>query len=93
MNAVAPGFVETELTAALSEEQRTFYTNVIPAGRIAKPEEVAKEKEASVARAKEAREREALERFFDEHKDEVASVIAERKVYAFIKANARIKDA
>jgi 3-oxoacyl-[acyl-carrier protein] reductase len=41
VNAVAPGFVETEMTAALSEAQRTFYTNVIPAGRIARPEEVA----------------------------------------------------
>ena len=41
MNAVAPGFVETDMTAALSEEQRAFYTNVIPAGRVARPEEVA----------------------------------------------------
>lgn len=41
VNAVAPGFVETGMTAALSEAQRTFYTNVIPAGRIARPEEVA----------------------------------------------------
>jgi len=41
VNAVAPGFVETDMTAALSEEQRAFYTNVIPAGRVARPEEVA----------------------------------------------------
>ena len=40
-NAVAPGFVDTEMTAALGEEQKAFYTNVIPAGRIAGPEEVA----------------------------------------------------
>lgn len=41
VNAVSPGFVETEMTQALSPEQRAFYTNVIPAGRIAAPEEVA----------------------------------------------------
>ena len=41
VNAVAPGFVESDMTAALSPEQRGFYTNVIPAGRIAAPEEVA----------------------------------------------------
>jgi 3-oxoacyl-[acyl-carrier protein] reductase len=41
VNAVAPGFVETDMTAALGDEQRAFYTNVIPAGRIAAPEEVA----------------------------------------------------
>jgi 3-oxoacyl-[acyl-carrier protein] reductase len=41
VNAVSPGFVETGMTAALDETQRAFYTNVIPAGRIATPEEVA----------------------------------------------------
>jgi len=41
VNAVAPGFVETDMTATLSAEQKAFYTNVIPAGRIATPEEVA----------------------------------------------------
>jgi 3-oxoacyl-[acyl-carrier protein] reductase len=41
VNAVAPGFVETDMTANLGEEQKAFYTNVIPAGRIAAPEEVA----------------------------------------------------
>jgi 3-oxoacyl-[acyl-carrier protein] reductase len=41
VNAVAPGFVETDMTAALDEGQRTFYTNVIPAGRIARPDEIA----------------------------------------------------
>ena len=41
VNAVAPGFVETDMTAALDEGQRAFYTNVIPAGRIARPEEIA----------------------------------------------------
>jgi 3-oxoacyl-[acyl-carrier protein] reductase len=41
VNAVAPGFVETDMTANLSVEQKTFYTNVIPVGRIASPEDVA----------------------------------------------------
>ena len=41
VNAVAPGFVQTEMTDALSDEQKAFYTNVIPAGRIARAEEVA----------------------------------------------------
>jgi 3-oxoacyl-[acyl-carrier protein] reductase len=41
VNAVAPGFVETDMTAGLSEEQKAFFTNVIPAGRPARPEEVA----------------------------------------------------
>ena len=41
VNAVAPGFVETDMTAGLSDEQKAFYTTVIPAGRIATPEEVA----------------------------------------------------
>jgi len=41
VNAVAPGFVETDMTAGLAAEQKAFYTNVIPAGRIAAPEEVA----------------------------------------------------
>jgi len=41
VNAVAPGLVETDMTASLGDEQRNFYTNVIPTGRIATPEEVA----------------------------------------------------
>jgi len=41
VNAVAPGFVETEMTAVLTPEQKAFYTNVIPAGRIASPDDVA----------------------------------------------------
>src|SRR5207253_2572804 len=41
VNAVAPGLVETDMTAGLDDQQRAFYTNVIPAGRIATPEEVA----------------------------------------------------
>lgn len=41
VNAVAPGFVGTGMTESLTAEQRTFYESVIPAGRIAGPEEVA----------------------------------------------------
>jgi 3-oxoacyl-[acyl-carrier protein] reductase len=41
VNAVSPGFVETEMTAALAEQQKGFYEAVIPVGRVARPEEVA----------------------------------------------------
>ena len=41
VNAVSPGAVETEMTGALDEAQRAFFTSVTPAGRLAKPEEVA----------------------------------------------------
>ena len=41
VNAVAPGLVETDMTAGLDDQQKAFFTNVIPAGRIATPEEVA----------------------------------------------------
>ena len=40
-NVVAPGFIETDMTAVLSEEQRTTYMAAIPAGRFAQPSEVA----------------------------------------------------
>jgi 3-oxoacyl-[acyl-carrier protein] reductase len=40
-NVVAPGFVETDLTAGLPEERKQAYLQVIPAGRFAQPEEVA----------------------------------------------------
>jgi len=41
VNAVAPGFVETEMTEALTPAQRTAYTSVIPTGRAATTDEVA----------------------------------------------------
>jgi 3-oxoacyl-[acyl-carrier protein] reductase len=41
VNAVAPGFVETEMTAALTEAQRQKLAELIPLKRTAKPEEVA----------------------------------------------------
>jgi 3-oxoacyl-(acyl-carrier-protein) reductase len=40
-NVVAPGFVQTDMTAVLSEELRASYLKQIPAGRFATPEEVA----------------------------------------------------
>ncbi|HIY64763.1 MAG TPA: beta-ketoacyl-ACP reductase [Candidatus Agrococcus pullicola] len=40
-NVVAPGFIETDMTAALPEEQQQQYKSQIPAGRFASPEEVA----------------------------------------------------
>ncbi len=41
-NVVAPGFIETEMTAALPEEQQGEYKKAIPAGRFASADEVAK---------------------------------------------------
>ena len=40
-NVVAPGFVDTAMTAALPEERQREYRELIPAGRFARPEEVA----------------------------------------------------
>jgi 3-oxoacyl-[acyl-carrier protein] reductase len=41
VNCVAPGFVETEMTAKLSNEQRVALLNLIPLKRGSKPEEIA----------------------------------------------------
>ena len=41
-NVIAPGFIATDMTAALAEEQQAEYKKRIPAGRFASPEEVAK---------------------------------------------------
>jgi 3-oxoacyl-[acyl-carrier protein] reductase len=41
-NVVAPGFIETDMTAELSEEQQAAYLKQIPAGRYASATEVAK---------------------------------------------------
>ena len=41
VNAVAPGFVETAMTEALSEAQRTALAGQIPLGRLGRPEDVA----------------------------------------------------
>lgn len=40
-NVVAPGYINTEMTAALPAERQDEYRKVIPAGRFAEPEEVA----------------------------------------------------
>jgi 3-oxoacyl-[acyl-carrier protein] reductase len=42
VNAVAPGYIETRMTAALTEEQRKAVVDTIPLKRVAKPEEVAR---------------------------------------------------
>lgn len=41
-NVVAPGFIETDMTATLPEEQQAEYKRSIPANRFATPAEVAK---------------------------------------------------
>ncbi len=42
VNAVAPGVVETDMTAALSDGQREELLRAIPLGRIGRPDEVAR---------------------------------------------------
>lgn len=41
INAVAPGFIETAMTDALSEEQKAKIVKEIPAGRLGSPEDIA----------------------------------------------------
>lgn len=41
VNAIAPGFIETEMTAVLPEEVRSDYLRRIPMGRLGLPEDVA----------------------------------------------------
>jgi len=41
-NVVAPGFINTDMTAELSEDQQATYLGAIPAGRFAEPGEVAR---------------------------------------------------
>jgi len=41
INCVAPGFVETEMTAKLNEEQRNAMLSVVPLKRTSKPSEIA----------------------------------------------------
>ncbi len=40
-NVVAPGFIETDMTAELADETQAEYKRTIPAGRFATPDEVA----------------------------------------------------
>jgi 3-oxoacyl-[acyl-carrier protein] reductase len=42
VNAVAPGYIETDMTKNLSDEQRNKLAEMIPMGRLGKPEDVAK---------------------------------------------------
>lgn len=42
VNAIAPGFIETDMTAALSDEVRSSYGKAIPLGKMGSPEDVAK---------------------------------------------------
>jgi 3-oxoacyl-[acyl-carrier protein] reductase len=41
VNAVAPGFIDTDMTRSLSEAQRTALLQQIPSGRLGTPEDVA----------------------------------------------------
>jgi 3-oxoacyl-[acyl-carrier protein] reductase len=41
VNAVAPGIIETEMTASLEEARRTEWTELVALGRMGRPEEVA----------------------------------------------------
>jgi 3-oxoacyl-[acyl-carrier protein] reductase len=41
VNCVAPGFIDTDMTRALSEEQQTTLKAQIPLGRLGQPEDIA----------------------------------------------------
>jgi 3-oxoacyl-[acyl-carrier protein] reductase len=41
VNAITPGFIDTDMTGGLTEEQKTSINQSIPLGRTGKPEEVA----------------------------------------------------
>ncbi|RUO38394.1 3-oxoacyl-ACP reductase [Aliidiomarina shirensis] len=41
VNSVAPGFIDTDMTKALTDEQRERIFDTIPAGRLGRPEEIA----------------------------------------------------
>lgn len=41
VNAIAPGFINTDMTKALSEDQITKLTANIPAGRLGEPDDIA----------------------------------------------------
>lgn len=42
VNAVAPGFIETDLTTSLPDDLQSGLADMIPLGRVGKPEEIAK---------------------------------------------------
>jgi 3-oxoacyl-[acyl-carrier protein] reductase len=41
VNAVAPGFIDTDMTAAMTEKARESLTSSIPLGRVGRPEDIA----------------------------------------------------
>jgi 3-oxoacyl-[acyl-carrier protein] reductase len=41
VNCIAPGFIDTDMTKVLPEEQRTALTAQIPLGRLGSPEDIA----------------------------------------------------
>jgi 3-oxoacyl-[acyl-carrier protein] reductase len=41
VNAIAPGFIDTEMTAAMTDKAREAVASSIPMGRVGKPEDVA----------------------------------------------------
>ncbi|WP_416886406.1 3-oxoacyl-ACP reductase family protein, partial [Marinospirillum sp.] len=41
VNAVAPGFIATDMTEVLPEEQKEFLVKQVPLGRLGQPEEIA----------------------------------------------------
>lgn len=41
VNCVAPGFIDTDMTRALSEDHRAKFTGQIPLGRLGRPEDIA----------------------------------------------------
>jgi len=41
VNCIAPGFIDTDMTRALSEQQREALVGLIPLGRLGRPEDVA----------------------------------------------------
>jgi 3-oxoacyl-[acyl-carrier protein] reductase len=41
VNAVAPGFIQTQMASVLTEERLAYVKSQIPAGRFGTPEEVA----------------------------------------------------
>ncbi|MEJ2670324.1 MAG: SDR family oxidoreductase, partial [Gammaproteobacteria bacterium] len=41
VNAVAPGFIQTDMTAVLSDDQKKTILDHVPAGRLGQPEEIA----------------------------------------------------
>lgn len=41
VNAVAPGFIESDMTDVLSDDVKEMYSKAIPLGKMGKPEDVA----------------------------------------------------